>query len=98
MDKLFLISGHSGRETPGLIPNPEVKTASDFVCTVLLNGAALTLLIAFLILLKQNQKKCPAKTISKKDKKLARKKNQPKKIQDNIVPSQNNYINFYFYF
>jgi hypothetical protein len=29
---------------------------------------------------------------------LARKKNQPKKIQDNIVPSQNNYINFYFYF
>ncbi len=28
-----MISGHSGRETPGLIPNPEVKPVGDVACT-----------------------------------------------------------------
>ncbi len=35
--------GHSGRETPGLIPNPEVKPSSDSVCTALTCGKAETL-------------------------------------------------------
>jgi len=77
-----LISGHSGRETPGLIPNPEVKTASDFARTVLLNGAALTLLITFLIFQfqKSKQTKKNKKTTSKKTR-LAKKKDKKKQIQ-----------------
>jgi len=36
----LLVGGHTARETPGLIPNPEVKPRRGQVCTALLRGAA----------------------------------------------------------
>ncbi len=38
-----MLGGHSGRETPGNIPNPVVKPSSDSVCTALLCGKTETL-------------------------------------------------------
>lgn len=51
---MLLISGHSDRETPGPIPNPEVKTVSALVGTEFLLGASWTLLIILSLTFSRN--------------------------------------------